>query len=437
MPVAYAVLCHNSPRYVADLVRALHHPEQAILLHADAKAPAALHAALRELAGMLPNVGVVESVLCSWGGWTLVQATLRCIGAALALPMSWRHFCLLSEHHLPLQPPHMIVRDLPDGASFSDAVPLPAMDRDHRNDLLHRFSRHWRELAGVGMFSTGPRRVTLEQLETYRLGSQWVVLSREACERLWAVHDDEAAWAPFRHSLVPDETALMSVLRGTPLGAGLDIRRTSATFVAWPHLGGGADSGFTDEHVRAARARGHLFIRKRPERLPPFAAALLASFPNRPVLPAFPPAEPGGEFVRSLSLAGALGGILRPRIPGVAVGSLPPGTGPACCLDIRVPGQSPALSVHLLSHDFAAFKVLLAWRRPFDGPLAPIRLGGYEATIIGARLPGLVLAREVHWADDAGFFSADPQDAGAIAERIMPALALARTLSPLVPALAA
>ncbi len=436
MTVAYAILCHQSPRAVGELVRALHHPDQPILLHADAKAPPALHAALRELAGLLPNVHVVDGVLCSWGGWSLVRATLRCLGDALALPTPWRHFCLLSEQHFPLQPPATIAASLPDGASFSDAIPLPAMDRDHRNDLLHRFARVWRELPGVGMFSTGPRRITAQHLESLRLGSQWVVLSREACERLWAVRDDASLWAPFETSLVPDETALMSVLRGTPVGAGLDIRRSSATFVAWPHLGGGADSGFTDDNVRAARARGHLFIRKRPERLPPFAAALLASFPGRPTFPPLPLPEPPAEDPRTRPLMEALFGVLR-RVPGVTVGAAPAGTGPACCLDVRAPGQSPALSVHLLSHDFAAFKLLLAWRRPFDGPLAPIRLGGCEATIMGARLPGLVLSREVHLPDDSGFFSADPADADAIAARILPALAVARQLSPLVPGLAA
>ena len=85
MPVAYAVLCHHSPRHVGELVRALHHPDQPILLHADAKAPPALHAALRDLTGLLPNVHVVDSVLCSWGGFSLVEATLRCLGAALAM----------------------------------------------------------------------------------------------------------------------------------------------------------------------------------------------------------------------------------------------------------------------------------------------------------------------------------------------------------------
>ncbi len=436
MTVVHAVLCHEQPRLVGELVRALHHPDHAILLHADAKAPPRLHEYVDTLAAVLPNVHAVDSVLCSWGGWSLVEATLRMIGQALALPTPWRHFCLLSEHHIPLHAPATIAAILPEGASLSDAVPLPAMDPDHRRDLFHRFLRRWRELPGVCMFSTGARVLPPARMEGFRLGSQWVVLARAACERLWSMRDDDGLWAPFRDSLVPDETALMSVLRGTPLGVGLDIRRTCATFVAWQHLGGDADSGFTNDTVRAARARGHLFIRKRPAHLPPFAEALLATFPNRPLLPPLPPPQVITEDPRVHALAVTLGALLRGRVPGVAIGNALPGSGPACCLDFHVPAQAPPLSVQLLSHDFATFKLLLAWRRSFDGALAPIWLGGYETTIMGARLPGLVLAREIHLPDVPynGFLRGDPD---VLATHIITAISVARALSGLVPARAA
>jgi hypothetical protein len=434
--LVHGVLCYDRPRFVHELVRALHWPDHAILLHADAKADPVMHKCVADLAAALPNVHVVDSLLCSWGGWSLVEATLRLIGRALALPTRWRHFCLLSEHHLPLHTPAMLAKSLCEGMSFSDAVPLPAMDADHRRDLFHRFVRRWRELPGVGMFSIGACALSPAEAQRLRLGSQWVVLAREACERLWRVRDDDALWAPFRESLVPDETALMSVLRGTALGAELDFRKSCATFVAWPHLGGGTDSGFTDDIVRAARARGYMFIRKRPVRLQPFVAGLLGGFPDRPMLPGLTPGVAAPDDPRSRALAMTLADALRRPAPGVAIGTPLPGSGPACCLDFRVAGLAPSLSVHLLSHDFAIFKLLLAWRRPFDGALAPIQLGGFETTIMGARLPGLVLAREVHVpaVPDNGFLQSN---ADALARHLTTALAVARALSDLVPLQAA
>jgi hypothetical protein len=432
MPVVYAVLCHRSPRYVAGLVGVLRHPDHHVILHADAKAPPALHALLAELAGRFSNVHVLPSALCSWGGWSLVEATLRAIDRAICLP-GWRHFALLSEQHVPLQPPATIAENLPEGVSFSDAVALPDMAPATRADLLYRFASRWRELPGVGMFAQTTEAVSKARSQALRLGSQWLVLARNACERLHAVRDDTALWAPFRASLVADETALMSVLRGTPAGHGLDIRPSCQTFVAWPHLGGDAESCFTDALVRRARARGHLFIRKRPNHLPPFARKMLAAMPGERLAMAFADAPPLAD-PRARALGLMLGNMLRGRFPDLSVGGEPAGTGPACCLRFRIAALSPALTVVLLSQDFATFKLLLAWRRPFDGGLAPIRLGAYAATVLGARLPGLLAAREVHLPElpDFGFVRVGDSGAPELAARIAPALAIGRRLSALV-----
>jgi hypothetical protein len=432
--VVYAVLCHRAPRAVAELARRLHHPGHHLILHADRKAPAVLHDLLARLGARYPDIHVLDSQPCAWGGWSLVAATLRAIALALALPGPWRHFVLLSERHVPLQPPATIAASLPDGASFIEARSLTRMDRPTRADLLHRFARHSRELPGVGMFAGDPRPPDPALTRRLRLGSQWVVLARAACERLIGTRDDTALWAPFRASLVPDETALHSVLRGTAVGAGLDIRDTALTFTAWPHLGGGADSAFTDAQARAARARGHLFIRKRPPRLPPFTRALLATMPMRPAPPLAndPPAAPEGDAV---ALAATLGGMLRGRFPGLSVrASASADDGPACFLWFRATAQAGALVVCLLSQDLRAFKVLLAWRRRFDFSLAPIGLGGYATTVMGARLPGLGFAREVHLPElpDHGFAAASDGATDELAARLAVALAVARRLSVLV-----
>ena len=430
MAVVYAVLCHRSPHDVAELVRRLYHPGHQVILHADRKAPAALHDLLARLAASFPDIHVLESALCAWGGWSLVDATLRAIGRAVDLPDPWRHFVLLGEQHVPLQPPAAIERSLPDGVSFIEARSLTTMDRATRADLLHRFAGEYRELPGVGMFAAGPSAAESVAPQALRFGSQWVVLAREACERL-ATRDVAALWQPFRTSLVADETALPSVLLGTAVGRGLEIRNACPTFTAWPHLGGDADSSFTDQAARAARARGMLFIRKRPRVLPPFTRALLAAMPRRPALPpSDPPPEKRAADVAGL--AATLGGMLRGRFPDLSIRATEPGN-PACCLWLQPTAAPQPLLVCLVSADMGAFKVLLAWRRRFDGSLATVRLGGYAATVMGARLPGLTLAREVHLPElpDHGFVSIGPGGEAELATRLSVALAVARRLSAL------
>jgi hypothetical protein len=428
LTLAFAVLCHQSPRHVFELIRHIQHPRHCYLLHGDAKAPPALHDALAQLAQAAANVHVVPAALCSWGGWSLVDATLRALAAALALPVPWRHFVLLSEHHLPLQPPEQIAASLPDGVSFCAATGLTAMDRAMRADVLHRFARRYRELPGVGMFAAGGAGCA--PLETLHLGSQWLVLARPACERLAAHPPGAAVWRPFRESLVPDETAVQSVLRG-PVGRGLTVRNANLTFTAWPHLGGGPDSAFTDANVRAARARGHAFIRKRPRRLPPFAAAMLAALrPAPPVLP-LPPEPAAPRSAAADALAAALAAMLRGRFPALRTERMDVDGAPACCVRFRLPGLPEALAVSLLSQDLREFKLLLSWRPNLPLRLAPLRIGGYRATVLGARLPGLLLAHEIHLPEvpDSGFVVAASE--ADLAPPLAAALATAQRLAPL------
>ena len=108
MAVVYAVLCHRSPAAVAALAGWLRHPGHQMVLHADRKAPVALHDLIASMAAADANVHALDSEPCAWGGWSLVRATLRAVDRALALPRPWRHFILLSEYHVPLQPPATI-----------------------------------------------------------------------------------------------------------------------------------------------------------------------------------------------------------------------------------------------------------------------------------------------------------------------------------------
>ncbi len=143
MALATFVLCHRSAEHVADLVRLIYRADDIFLLHADAKAPAELHATLAFLSARFPNVHVLPSALCSWAGWSLVDATLRGIVAALSLPAAWDHFVLLSEQHVPLHTAGTTAAALTPGVSYLDASPVSAMSGAGRADVMHRFAaRH-------------------------------------------------------------------------------------------------------------------------------------------------------------------------------------------------------------------------------------------------------------------------------------------------------
>jgi hypothetical protein len=416
MPLAYLLLCHRMPHAVIELFRAVYRREHEYLFHVDAKAGTALQETVSRLATALPNVHVLPPRLCSWGGWSLVETTLRGIDAALALESRWTHLVPLSEGHVPLCTPDAAAAALTPGVSRVEATHVAELDPHAQADVLHRLRARYRELPGVGMFPTAPRVLSGAFLESLYHGSQWLVLARDACERLRGLHPDGAAWGPFRSSLIADETALPTALLGTVAGQGLAIDRRPTTFVAWPHLSGNDAWTFADHNFFAAREAGFLFIRKRPRILPRTVARAVSSLAAPMHLPALP--KPDESFTRGgpvATLATALHETLGERFPGIAIDTLAPqraGCSPTCFLRLRCPGLPPSLHVALLSEDLETFKAVLAWSGQAEDDYTLRTLGGIPTWLTKVRLWDLFLTREMLLPDlpDAGFLTLGHRD---------------------------
>jgi Core-2/I-Branching enzyme len=431
MALAYLLICHRSADDVTTLLRAIYRPGNAYFLHADRKASPHLHDTLRGLADAFPNVQVLPSVLCSWGGWSQVETMLCGIAAACASPVPWRHLFLISESHLPVCSPEDAADALARGVSWLDAEPLSAMSADARDDVLHRFAAAHRELPGIGMFPVAARALPATFAHRLHHGSSWLTLARDACERFAALSSEHAIWAPFRGALQADEDALQTVLLGTDVGRGLTIARRNATFVAWPHLSGNADMTFTEQNFHAARAAGHLFIRKRPAVLPDSVAAILAAMQSSVPLPPTAvdraPATPDAA-----TLAAQLQTRLRALVAGVTIEVFPPDERAACCLHVVCAGLPERLLVAVLSQDLRTFKVALMWQAAWRGSFHITTLGGYPAVVLKVRLPSLFLAREVVLPSlpDSGFLSVDEDAAGHLSPLVAQALAAGIRFAP-------
>jgi len=403
MALVYCVMCHDAPSAVAELVRAIWRPEHHYILHADRKAPAALHATVARLAAAFRNVHALPSALCSWAGWSLVETTLRAMEHAVSLPAGWQHFILLSESHLPLVAPDDAAAALRPGVSYVEATPVMAMNPHGRSDVLHRFAARYHELPGVGMFALAPRMLNPAFVAMLHHGSQWMVLARTACERLVARRGEAAVWEPFRSAVLADETALQTLLAGSALGQGLTLERRSPTFVAWPQVSGNAHMIFNEDNFFAARAQGYLFIRKRPATLPEAVASALAQMQPAAAMPELPQSDEPGTAPHIAALAAALRHALRSRHPEVEVHALPAADGGAAChLRFQTPAAPAGLSVALLSQDLAQFKVVLARRQEAGLDFRTGTLGGYPTSVLKVRLATLFQQREVILTDLPG-----------------------------------
>ncbi|HEV2376835.1 MAG TPA: beta-1,6-N-acetylglucosaminyltransferase [Streptosporangiaceae bacterium] len=100
--LAYIILAHKLPDQLARLVRRLHHPQDLVLVHIDAKSDQApFEQALADLTG--PNVRLCrQRFAIHWGGFGEVRAARSALGLAFELG-HWSHAVLLSGQDYPIK----------------------------------------------------------------------------------------------------------------------------------------------------------------------------------------------------------------------------------------------------------------------------------------------------------------------------------------------
>lgn len=258
--IAYLVLTHGQPYQTIDLLWSVWREEDAYFVHVDRKSPAHTHAAIEAIAAAYPNIHVVPSGLCTWGGFTLVDAALRCLTAALATDRFWTHTVLLSGTHLPLRRAVDFAGMLDPECSYLNFHDL---DLDVANleppnwwtGVARRLTFEYEEVPGLGHISGPARRVPPEV--TFFWGSQWWILSRQAAEFVCGSRQSSVARF-FRRVAVPDEMYFQTILANSPLKK--QIRHQQIIWQRWG--GNGRPCLLSDTDLTAAFASRQFFARK-------------------------------------------------------------------------------------------------------------------------------------------------------------------------------
>lgn len=420
---AYFITCHASIASVRDQFRSLYRPEHLLLYHVDAKAPAALHETVRRLGVAFPNVVVLPSRHYSWASYSQVATTLAAIDCALASRPDWSHLVALSEQHCRLQDEAELAAALTPGVSYVDSTPFGAINPSFQADIAHRFSMDYRELPGIGSFGIVPQAADPDFLGRLRHGSNWYILSRQACAYLAGAARTAPEAPRLRAAVHPDENMLQTLLADDGGQAGR-IEPRETTFVAWPHISGNLDMTFRAEDFLAARAGDRLFIRKRPTRLPPEVAATLeewASFSEAelaarigtPLEPAAEGADPEGTALarRVASRVVRRGRGVQADLPNLRFGL----RNPRFSLRFRTARIPDGIDVRILSQDLRHFRVLLLEAERPEIDFAPRRLHGRPAPLLRIRVPEFDFRREILVLEDpAHGFWTRPADGGVI-----------------------
>lgn len=228
MQIAYLILAHAQPEQLGRLAARLAAPGVRLYLHIDANTPDDIHHQMQSVVARVPVQAVwVDRQPCRWGGFSLVQATLRLLRSALADGCDW--MVLLSGQDYPLQTHETIVSRLASGpAGFIDLRDIRQFDTRYRYEAFHfealngtsadrLLQKLQRQLNRMGL-----RRRLPHPIKQVHAGSQWWMLGAPACRWLLEFcNSHPGVMAFFRRTLVPDEMFFQTLLAHSPLACKL------------------------------------------------------------------------------------------------------------------------------------------------------------------------------------------------------------------------
>ena len=102
--IAFILLTHKDPQGVVDQARRLTATGDHVAIHYDRGAPAEGYRLIRQALAYHPGVVFAPvRVRCGWGEWSLVEATLEAVRAAVAAFPTATHFYMLSGDCMPIK----------------------------------------------------------------------------------------------------------------------------------------------------------------------------------------------------------------------------------------------------------------------------------------------------------------------------------------------
>jgi hypothetical protein len=276
MALAVLLLTHRNPDQVCRLLKAIYRPSDRYVLHVDRKAPSQVHLTIRNATSGLLNVDVLPSRAVRWGGRSMVEVELTAIQRLLQRADDWSHFINLSGQDFPLRPVAAMEDELQQnpGRNYMEFFRPRSMPWTWQNPAFRagspefsrtesrvdRFYVDW-PLRRHAMLPLPFVRRTFPSGFTWYGGSQWKVLSREACRYISERPEAQRLWRFYRNTFIPDESFFQTALLNSPLRA--TIVNDSRRLVQWnPDV-----VTFTEEHVDLLTRSDAWFARKFDERV--------------------------------------------------------------------------------------------------------------------------------------------------------------------------
>lgn len=265
--IAYFILAHAQAEQLARLVAQLNSANTHFYIHIDANTSDETYAAIQSAVNQASSqVTFITRRPCRWGGFSLVDASLRLIQTALKDGFDWG--VLLSGQDYPIYSNEYIKEFL----SKQPATALIDFKTEAEFDVAYRYRAwHFEKFNGktIGKAlqkiqrlanSFGIKRQLPNPLNQIYAGSQWWMLSEVACQTIidWLANNPSVIDF-FKHTLVPDEMFFQTILMHTHLAE--QLHPNAMRHLEWEQ-GAWSPKTFAPNEIANLAGRAELFARK-------------------------------------------------------------------------------------------------------------------------------------------------------------------------------
>jgi hypothetical protein len=238
-----------------------------LVIHVDAKVPAAEFAGFKQALSDLKNVQFSARVPCEWGTWSLVHATKLAAKQLLKSEPKVGHVYLVSGSCLPLRPVSELrayLKQHPQ-TDFIESVTIHDVQWTvgglNEERFIFRFPFSWKRNRRLfDQYVAFQRRIGFRQKIpndlTPHLGSQWWCLTRQTLTAILTDPDADTYDRYFKRVWIPDESYFQSLARRYAI----NIESRSLTLSKFDFQG--KPDVFYDDHLRLLR-RSDCFVARK------------------------------------------------------------------------------------------------------------------------------------------------------------------------------
>ncbi len=268
--IAFVLLCHKDPAGIVAQAMRLTQAGDFLAIHFDARAKPADAKVIRT--ALQDNASVVftkRRLKCGWGEWSLVEATLLAVRAAIEAFPSATHFYLLSGDCMPIKSAEYCRAFLDaEDADYIESVDFFASGwirtgiKQERLIYRHWFNERTQKSLFYGSMAV-QQRLKLERAIpsdlVMQIGSQWWCLRRRTIEAVLQLCDRRRDIIRFfRTTWIPDETFFQTLVRH--LVVGTEIKSRTLTFLLFSDYG--MPVTFYNDQYNLLTSQDCLFARK-------------------------------------------------------------------------------------------------------------------------------------------------------------------------------